>query len=78
MANFRHKKLKKHGIKSIVIRYLVMNNNNYKCEISEYFKQLDFEYCEKNIEGLKELLSHDIEINAILEDLEKAVVKYYK
>ena len=55
-----------------------MNNNNYKCEISEYFKQLDFEYCEKNIEGLKELLSHDIEINAILKDLEKAVVKYYK
>ena len=36
-----------------------MNNNNYKCEISEYFKQLDFEYCEKNIEGLLSMPSID-------------------
>ena len=40
-----------------------MNNNNYKCEISEYFKQLDFEYCEKNIEGLKELHNNNDKIN---------------
>ena len=55
-----------------------MNNKQFKIEANQYFDDLDFEYCEKTIDTLTNIFSNDIEIQAILKDLEREIIRYYK
>ena len=54
-----------------------MNNKLFKIEVKNYFDDLNLEYCEKTIDRLKEIFSDDIEIQAILKDLENQIYNYY-
>ena len=49
-------------------------NKNYTYKINQYFNELDFEYAEKSIETLHNIFSDDIEIKAILKDLEHQII----
>ena len=55
-----------------------MNQKQFNIQANNYFNDLDFEYCEKTINTLKDIFIDNTEIKAILKDLEVEIIKHYK